>query len=1232
MSRPHGCTRKRHQKEGHEETKLRKSQFKSIFDLNGSSLLQCLAVVVYFREETHTQVLWLSTTLEAPPKDSSHVIWRKMGLATYLLCMLVKQHTGIGDGTMDRSCLSVQVSMDDKEEAGNFYIKLGFLRVNESFNGLSKTSTGFQEAVKTSPKVWVPARTQPTMSLFQLKHGRLFLSLIPIDLTLSDSGSPYHTHWKLYPYSQFPWKFESMMKIEASLRTRPILKFLSGEALPRTDRPLSVFKSVSRMSGLILGGSRVSFNSSAWLSCQDIQFLFALLLRNPMAKSGFVHVIGPSITQHISMLKGCIDTVVSKNATVKEQDVYDSNLASLQQYIESRLDILQHKFLVFVFNVNNDHWVSVVVINTKLVFARYLNEGNELSNTHVFVDQEEIAGWCVLDSMHGVSDRNGFKGSFDTTIKEPYGFRLFLNICASIIKDMDQKKGPGGTSEFAYVEPFGSYKECNGTEGFPRLDYKCPSIIQQSTLYDCGLAAVANSMAFVKQLQHVKFSRSTMQRVQSNGVSFVLKEQIFSLKPFWEKLLLDCSRTKHDTVVNSTLLLKFMRTEYVEVVDFVASQCVTDRKCYDQVLEVLAAHGLQTCADAQVGNVKDSKPSAHELKEASIDLTEAPSTAQKSADDRKRSATSPDDRKPSAIDTEAASMKEAASAMTLLREGDSGSERVVVKLDFEEGSPDGATLTEQSDKQMSVTGGLKRKRTIKTDTTVCLSGDSCRLLDVKVVCQGEEQNGSACCKCEGTFHHVCLFAFQGYMYCSNCYRTDVVSQCSTETLFKDLFVIDPSAANGGSIHTNKELLQFTDRFLKDSGLEMTLNQFYVWRKKCQQFARKQSWPKKKCNKAEREKRAHTMYVSDHRKRQYEKVIKLASEEWMLSTDGVVKSLRYTKEHNGFVAKCHYKKGHKVIEQSMSVTDAWVIDTYGKELANKLIDREDHDGFIKALKPDGVLAVIPLDERNITRVKYHSPTFFHTESNTGCDQVTNQVCAKGMWKGQLADGSVKGIAEEVVLAQFGSRFVEECKALGSRKFVPVPVGNCNSSVIAMLPHLKSENAPPVKFMQGPIDSCAFSSLASAFYHTNNPDLVRVANILQEESLRFSGRSNCIDIAKGIVENNVRWLIPKRIPKKFDWEHDINDYMFVAGVIKDSIGACQHAVAIFRDWIYDSNEPFALPLSKQSLDCCTWDIQDGAVDVASSFVCFCDGWIFQEQTTRKKKFLDRIFPPATNVEQA
>jgi hypothetical protein len=79
-------------------------------------------------------------------------------------------------------------------------------------------------------------------------------------------------------------------------------------------------------------------------------------------------------------------------------------------------------------------------------------------------------------------------------------------------------------------------------------------------------------------------------------------------------------------------------------------------------------------------------------------------------------------------------------------------------------------------------------------------------------------------------------------------------------------------------------------------------------------------------------------------------------------------------------------------------------------------------------------------------------------------------------------------------------------------------------------------------------------------------------------------------KGI--KNLKWLQPKKMRKTF------NEYMFFVGVMMDSTGSCRHAVTIFRHWIYDSNEPFALPLSKENLDCCTWTVKDGTVQEASS----------------------------------
>jgi hypothetical protein len=131
------------------------------------------------------------------------------------------------------------------------------------------------------------------------------------------------------------------------------------------------------------------------------------------------------------------------------------------------------------------------------------------------------------------------------------------------------------------------------------------------------------------------------------------------------------------------------------------------------------------------------------------------------------------------------------------------------------------------------------------------------------------------------------------------------------------------------------------------------------------------------------------------------------------------------------------------------------------------------------------------------------------------------------------------------------------------------------------------------MQGENDSYVFSSLALAFHQMDIPDLLITAHCLQHKSHRLSSGKDCLRAAMEIVDEKVKWLQPKRMKKTFQWEKDINKYMFVVGVMTDSTGSYQHAVTIFWNWIYDSNEPFALPLSKESLDCCTWTVvKDGA----------------------------------------
>jgi hypothetical protein len=91
--------------------------------------------------------------------------------------------------------------------------------------------------------------------------------------------------------------------------------------------------------------------------------------------------------------------------------------------------------------------------------------------------------------------------------------------------------------------------------------------------------------------------------------------------------------------------------------------------------------------------------------------------------------------------------------------------------------------------------------------------------------------------------------------------------------------------------------------------------------------------------------------------------------------------------------------------------------------------------------------------------------------------------------------------------------------------------------------------------------------------------------------------------------------KKLTNTFNWEEDITRYMFVVGMLKDSGNSQQNAVTIVHNWNFDSNEPFALPLTKQNLDICTWDVKDGYVINDSLFVSFFGGWIFYKYEDRK-----------------
>ena len=181
---------------------------------------------------------------------------------------------------------------------------------------------------------------------------------------------------------------------------------------------------------------------------------------------------------------------------------------------------------------------------------------------------------------------------------------------------------------------------------------------------------------------------------------------------------------------------------------------------------------------------------------------------------------------------------------------------------------------------------------------------------------------------------------------------------------------------------------------------------------------------------------------------------------------------------------------------------------------------------------------------------------------------------------------------------------------------VPVGATRQSVLEIMPHLKDPWAPVVKYQQGGKATCMFSSMALALHSSGDWQLQQVACTIHQRRPRHVGATSFLKLLMEMVQVDARCLQPKRTRKSFNWRKGIGPYDFFVGVIRDSSGSVQHAVSIHDGWIFDSNEPFALPLNQESLDCCTWEVCDGAVKHKSKFVSFREGLLLKWQRKFKK----------------
>ena len=168
------------------------------------------------------------------------------------------------------------------------------------------------------------------------------------------------------------------------------------------------------------------------------------------------------------------------------------------------------------------------------------------------------------------------------------------------------------------------------------------------------------------------------------------------------------------------------------------------------------------------------------------------------------------------------------------------------------------------------------------------------------------------------------------MYCTKCYQNEVVQAKDASVTFAELLKSTAAVRpERRAISIVTDCKKFVDNFIHQCKMTRTIDQYYAWEKE----------NKLRYNKSQKRKSQmewgvffgeKTQYLAE--KKAYDTVIDLAIKEYAISTDGVVKALRYNAREDKFMAKVSYIDTlDQVQENVMHVTNEWCWTLMGKHL-------------------------------------------------------------------------------------------------------------------------------------------------------------------------------------------------------------------------------------------------------------------------------------------------------------
>ena len=342
-----------------------------------------------------------------------------------------------------------------------------------------------------------------------------------------------------------------------------------------------------------------------------------------------------------------------------------------------------------------------------------------------------------------------------------------------------------------------------------------------------------------------------------------------------------------------------------------------------------------------------------------------------------------------------------------------------------------------------------------------------------------------------------------------------------------------------------------------------------------------------------------MATIDGHKTTWKNARTILSKRYQASLPGFVLGLKYISQAN-IVAQCgHYDKDNKLVKTTLIVDFSWVVRTYGQEYAAFLVSLKDSsDKFIPLNKEwHTEINGIRMD-RVITRIKYKPPEqvkdYKETKTNKSNLQAHKRLKRHAIFLCQDANGKSFPVTENELKSNLDNEYIELIKSHANTDgFINVPAGNVRkTSLLHKHPKLVTTNSPELRYLQGDEDLCVVKSFVSALHHigfeSEAAEIDRLYNLRKSDT---ETKANAMETTIRIAEK----VLPKTFaykqfgPGEFDY-CKLKKHSVFLGCIETSDGHVNHAVTLFQDHIFDSNEKVALRLSREGMNYCSNDSAD------------------------------------------